>query len=71
MMLYYLSIATRFGGVFDIVIDRSVNREMSQYNNEHLTISPVAAWCNGAYGKKSSIECIHIDAGARNHGDGV
>lgn len=24
MMLYYLFIATQFGGVFDIVIDRSV-----------------------------------------------
>ena len=29
--------------------------------NEHLTISPVAAQCNGACGKRSSIECVHID----------
>ena len=28
---------------------------------EHLTISPVAAQCNGACGKRSSIECVHID----------
>ena len=29
--------------------------------NEPLTISPVAAQCNGACGKRSSIECVHID----------
>ena len=28
---------------------------------EPLTISPVAAQCNGACGKRSSIECVHID----------
>ena len=28
---------------------------------EHLTISPVAAQCNGACGKRSSIEYVHID----------
>ena len=28
---------------------------------EHLTISPVAAQYNGACGKRSSIECVHID----------
>ena len=38
---------------------------------EPLTISPVAAQCNGACGKRSSIECTSIDAGPRNHGDGV
>ena len=31
------------------------------YYYEPLTISPVAAQCNGAYGKRSSIECVHID----------
>ena len=38
------------------------------YNNMHdnnnyepLTISPVAAQCNGICGKRSSIECVHID----------
>ena len=33
------------------------------HNNyyEPLTISPVAAQCNGACGKRSSIECVHID----------
>ena len=29
--------------------------------NEPLTISPVAAQCNGACGKRSSVECVHID----------
>ena len=29
--------------------------------NEPLTISPVAAQCNGACGKRSSIECVHIN----------
>ena len=39
-----------------------LNRDFqSNYNNEHLTISPVAAQCNGACGKRSSIECVHID----------
>ena len=33
---------------------------------KHLTISLVA---DGACGKRSSIECVHFDAGARNHGD--
>ena len=28
---------------------------------EPLTISPVAAQCNGACDKRSSIECVHID----------
>ena len=28
---------------------------------EPLTISPVAAYCDGACGKRSSIECVHID----------
>ena len=27
---------------------------------EPLTISPVAAQCNGACGKRSSIECVHV-----------
>ena len=31
------------------------------YYNEPLTISQVAAQCNGACGKRSSIECVHID----------
>ena len=31
------------------------------YYYEPLTISPVAAQCNGACGKRSSIECVHID----------
>ena len=31
------------------------------FNYEHLTISPVAAQCNVACGKRSSIECVHID----------
>ena len=35
-------------------------REALDYN-EPLTISPVAAQCNGACGKRSSIECVHID----------
>ena len=30
-------------------------------SNEPLTISPVAAQCNGACGKRSSIECVHIN----------
>ena len=30
-------------------------------NYEPLTISPVAAQCNGACGKRSSIECVNID----------
>ena len=34
-------------------------REAAFY--EPLTISPVAAQCNGACGKRSSIECVHID----------
>ena len=34
---------------------------MVYINNEPLTISPVAAQCNGACGKRSSIECVHID----------
>ena len=33
----------------------------ARYINEPLTISPVAAQCNGACGKRSSIECAHID----------
>ena len=31
------------------------------FTYEPLTISPVAAQCNGACGKRSSIECVHID----------
>ena len=38
---------------------------------EHLTISLVAAQCNGACGKRSSTQCVHIDASTRNHGDGA
>ena len=52
----YASADFRFGNCkcFRIV-------ELLSSYNEPLTISPVAAQCNGACGKRSSIECVHID----------
>ena len=38
-----------------------IDLEWPYHSYEHLTISPVAAQCNGACGKRSSIECVHID----------